>query len=220
MGGCPGTQAGFCAISREWGDPSELWLIVLTHAHPDHTGTIPALLKHTNMRVLVHSGDVKWESPSPPWLFYPGQLVSLPGKVPFVRKIFADEIVADGYNIPVMGELRVLHTPGHTPGSICLHVEEQGVMFTGDMLISDGKRFTRPQPFPGFDPKSYRESLERLSELEFDVACVGHERPLVGGAPEKVSEMLENYFWAAPWWKLVRKLRWTRLVGQDRCRIK
>ena len=80
------------------------------------------------------------------------------------------------------------------------------MLFTGDMLISDGKRFSRPLLSPGTDLKSYRRSVERLAQLQFEVACVGHGRPLAGGAATKVAEMPENYFWAPPWWRIVRRL--------------
>ena len=191
-------------------DPSELQYMVLTHSHPDHTGAIPALLKHSSMKVLVHSGDAKWVIPGSPWLFFRGQIISVPWDIPFVRKIHVNQLVADGYTIPIMGGLQVIHTPGHTPGSISLYLEDRGILFPGDVFISDGKRFTRPIPFPGFDRKSYWESLERLVDIQFDIACVGHGSPIVGGAGKMVSQMMENYFWAAPWWKIVRKLSGSR----------
>ena len=193
-------------IRRLGRDPSELSHIVLTHAHPDHTGTIPDLLKSASIRVLVHPGDVKRDRDGRPRLFYPAQPVTTSWNVPFFGKIWPHGLVEEGDTLPIMGGLKVIHVPGHTPGSIAFHLEELGVLFTGDMLISDGKRFTRPFPFPGTDLKTYRRSVERLAELSFDVACVGHGRPLVGGAKVKVREMLDNYFWAASFWKLLRRL--------------
>ena len=188
-------------------DPSELRYLVLTHAHPDHTGTIPALLNRASLKVLVHPQDTRIRADGRRWLYFPGrQLVAAYWNLPFFRRIYAQELVEEGHRLPIMGGLRVLHTPGHTPGSIVLHLEEYGVLFTGDMLLSDGKRFTRPIPFPGTDFKAYRRSVERLARLQFDIACVGHGRPLMGDATSKVHEMLESYFWASPWWSLMRKL--------------
>ena len=154
----------------------------------------------------MHPADARTDRDGRPRLFYHGQLVALSWNVPLFQKIFAHEFVEEGSELPVMGGLRVLHTPGHTPGSIALYLEDRGVLFSGDMLLSNGKRFSRAIPFPGTNLKSYRRSVERLAQLQFDVACVGHGRPLVGGATDKVRDMLENYFWAAPWWKPVRKL--------------
>lgn len=102
--------------------------------------------------------------------------------------------------------MRVLHTPGHTAGSVSLYLEERRVLITGDMLISDGRRFYRPLPFPGTDFRAYRQSAERLAQLDFDVACVGHGRPVVGGAAVKVRQMLDNYRLALFPWRHLRKL--------------
>ena len=188
-------------------DPSELRYLILTHAHPDHTGTIPALLNRASLKVLVHPQDTRLRADGRRWLYFPGrQLVVAYWNLSFFRRIYAQELVEEGHRLPIMGGLRVLHTPGHTPGSIVLHLEERGVLFTGDILLSDGKRFTRPIPFPGTDFKAYRHSIERLAQLQFDIACVGHGRPLIGDATSKVHEMLENYFWASPWWSLMRRL--------------
>ena len=184
--------------------PAELTRVILTHAHPDHTGTIPALRRRADARVVVHPQDTRTDKTGHPMLFYHGQLVAVSWELPLFKKIFAHELVEEGFALPVMGGLKVLHTPGHTPGSIALYLEDRRVLFTGDMLISDGRRFSRPVPFPGTNLKSYRRSIERLAQLEFEVACVGHGKPIVGGATEKVKEMLNNYFLAGPWWKLVR----------------
>ena len=201
------TPARSCVIIERLGrKPSELRYIVLTHAHPDHTGTIPSLVNYSSLKVLVHPNDARMERDGRARLFYHGQPATLPWSVPFLGKIFAHELVEEGHTLPIMEGLRVMHTPGHTPGSIALYLEERRVLFTGDILISDGKRFSKPLPFPGTNFKSYRRSVERLAELPFDVACVGHGRPLVGGATGKVGEMLENYFWAFSWGRLVRRL--------------
>ena len=186
--------------------PSELRYIFLTHSHPDHTGAIPSLTEASTSRVVVHDQDVRWTRDGRPRLFYPGQLFAFPWRVPFLERIYAHDVVGDGDTVDFMGGLRVIHTPGHTPGSVAFHLESRGVLFTGDVLLSDGKRFSRPLPFPGTDFKAYRRSVERLAQMDFDVACVGHGRPILAGAGPKVQEMLDNYFWAAAWWKLLRKL--------------
>lgn len=186
--------------------PTELRHLILTHAHPDHTGTIPSLLDRADLRVLVHEKEVVREENGSLRLFYPGQLVSLPWNMPFIRKIFAHELIEEGQTLPILGGLKVLHTPGHTRGSISLYIEERKILFTGDNLIGFAKGFTRPFPFPGTDLKDYRRSVERLAELDFDVACVGHGKPVVGAAQKKLHDMLDNYFWASSWCKFLRRL--------------
>lgn len=70
---------------------------------------------------------------------------------------------------------------------------DREVLFTGDTLLSNGKRSSRPLPFPGTNFKEYRRSVERLARLEFDVACRGHGRPVLGDAGPMVQEILDNY---------------------------
>ena len=110
----------------------------------------------------------------------------------------------------MLGGLQVLHTPGHTPGSVCLLLPEHRVLFTGDMLLADGRRFRRPVYFPGTNLGDYRTSVERLAGLTFNTACVGHGKPLLEGGAVRLQEMLEHYAWMSPRWTEVK--RWARLI--------
>ena len=184
----------------------ELSTIILTHSHPDHTGGLRLLRRATPARVLAHGRDVKYDAEGRPWLYYSSQPLALEWDVPFFQKLYPDGLVRDGQVLPLMGGMEVLHTPGHTPGSIVLYLRERGVLFTGDTLLSNGKAFRRPFSFPGTNLRAYRRSIERLSRLEFDVACTGHGRALVGGAQAKVNQMLQNYFWATTWGRVLRGL--------------
>ncbi len=138
-------------------------------------------------------------------LHYPGQPLALGWNVPFLHRIPAHELIEDGQVLPVMHGLRVLHTPGHTPGSVCLYLAEQKVLFTGDTLLADGLFFRRPIPFPGTNFQDYRASVERLAQLPFETACVGHGKPLHGDARLRLGEMLENYSWIAPRWNWLKR---------------
>lgn len=184
---------------------SDLHQIVVTHAHPDHTGCIRALSNGESPRVLVYRDDTRNDGPGRR-LYYQGQLFTFEGDLPLVCRIPVHGILEDGTTLPGWDGIKVLHTPGHTPGSVCLLDEERGVLITGDMLISDGRRFHRPLPFPGTDFRAYRSSIERLAALDFDTVCVGHGRPVVGGAKAQVERMLEGYFWAMFPWRLIPRL--------------
>ena len=94
--------------------------IVATHAHDDHVRVAPALAAATGAPVLLHPDDL------PLW-----DLVH-PGTKP-------DGGLADGQEIPVAGVvLRVLHTPGHSPGAVSLHAPDLSAVFTGDTLFAGG----------------------------------------------------------------------------------
>ncbi|MBN8883959.1 MAG: MBL fold metallo-hydrolase [Salana multivorans] len=94
--------------------------IVCTHAHDDHVRQAPALREATGAPILLHPAD------EPVWrLTHPD--------------VDPDAGLADGQLIAIGGtELTVLHTPGHTPGAVCLHAPDLGVVLTGDTLFNGG----------------------------------------------------------------------------------
>jgi glyoxylase-like metal-dependent hydrolase (beta-lactamase superfamily II) len=110
--------------------------IVLTHAHDDHARVAPELVRQTGAPLLLHPADeVLWK------LVHPGEPMPTP--------------LADGDEIQVAGEtLRVLHTPGHSPGAVCLYAPALGCVFTGDTLFQGG---------PGATGRSHsdRPTIER-----------------------------------------------------------
>lgn len=94
--------------------------IICTHAHDDHVRVAPALRVATGAPIMLHPADKPiWE------LTHPDELWDLD--------------LAEGMSIAVGGtELKVLHTPGHAPGAVCLYAESHGTVFTGDTLFNGG----------------------------------------------------------------------------------
>ena len=139
-----------------------LKLIVSTHGHWDHIGDNAALAEHTGAPIAVHPLDRdRLEHPAP--LFAP---FDIPPSVPAVE-------LAEG-GVVRFGEihLRVLHTPGHTEGSVCLLAADEGLLYSGDTLFQAG--WGRVD-LPGGDPAAMVESIGRLAGLEDRVAVFpGH----------------------------------------------
>ena len=93
--------------------------IICTHAHDDHVRVAPALGRVTEAPVLLHPADL------PLW--------NLTHDAPPDGELF------DGETIAIAGEtLRVLHTPGHAPGAVCVYAPGLGAVFTGDTLFNGG----------------------------------------------------------------------------------
>ncbi len=95
--------------------------IVCTHAHDDHVRVAPALREAVTAPILLHPAERPlWELTHPDRLW--------------------DVDLSDGLTIPVAGSsLTVLHTPGHSPGSVCLLAPDLGCVFTGDTLFPAGR---------------------------------------------------------------------------------
>src|SRR4029453_15811955 len=134
---------------RDW----TLKLIVSTHGHWDHMGDNAALNPHTGAAIAVHPLDRhRLEEPQALWAPF-----EIPPCVPAVE-------LAEGGEVR-FGEirLRVLHTPGHTEGSVCLYSADDGLLLSGDTLFAGGWGRT---DLPGGDPAALVESLVRLLDLE------------------------------------------------------
>ena len=134
---------------REW----TLRLIVSTHGHWDHTGDNAAVAEHTGARIAVHPLDrERLTAPEPLFAPFP-----IPPSVPAVD-------LAEGGEIR-FGDLRlrVLHTPGHTEGSVCLYDADGGYLYSGDTLFAGG--WGRVD-LPGGSAEAMASSIARLAGME------------------------------------------------------
>jgi hydroxyacylglutathione hydrolase len=134
----------------------EIGLIVNTHGHSDHMEALAGVKERTGVEAAIHELDA-------PMLSSP--LLSGAAMFGFPHEgASADRLLAEGDVVRPPGsgvELTVLHTPGHTPGSICLLGEE--VLFSGDCLFAGG---IGRVDLPGGDERAMMESLTRLVELD------------------------------------------------------
>jgi len=154
---------------REW----SLKLIVSTHGHWDHIGDNAAVAAHTGADIAVHPLDrTRLTDPKP---------LSAPFEIP--PSLPAVELAEGGEVRFGAIRLLVMHTPGHTEGSVCLYEPDQGLLFSGDTLFQGG--WGRVD-LPGGDPAAMVASLGRLLTLDDPVqvfpghggeTTIGRERP-------------------------------------------
>lgn len=181
----------FRYIERIGRRPSEISRILMTHSHPDHAGGAPRIRRVSGAQVVAHQHDTRQHRRGGRNLHRIGAPNALNAPLPFLRRTPVERLIADGDLIPVASGVRIIHTPGHTPGSVCFLLQEKSLLFSGDTIFSDGRFVSRSLPFPGYASAQYRQSLERLAAMSFDVLCGGHGVPLIGGASDMLRALLK-----------------------------
>ena len=175
----------------------QVCLIVLTHYHPDHAGGLAGLVDATGARVAVHRSEVGFingDLPPPNPLRW--RLLGWPG-LPFLpllygRPVRVDCPLEDGDTLPIRPDIRVIHTPGHTPGSISLYVESTGSVIVGDALQHRFRRLRPPVAAVTWDQPQALESLRRLTSLDFESIWFSHSQPLRRDARAALRRLVEG----------------------------
>ncbi|MDR2103163.1 MAG: MBL fold metallo-hydrolase [Treponema sp.] len=146
--------------------------ILLTHGHFDHIAALPALAAHAagtwgpSAEIAIHRADAPYLGPGADRI-HRESLNAL--GISFVDEAWeslppAGRLLSDG---ELLGPFRVLHLPGHTPGSVGFYDEKAGVLFSGDTLFHHGVGRT---DLPGGDSRALEASLGKLSALPGDTA--------------------------------------------------
>ena len=165
----PGANAERIAeeVFRQNASLKEIWL---THAHFDHIGAIPELLKRfPDVVVYMHPGDKP--------LLGDGRNRFEP-EYPFIERL---EKVADCRELSAV---KTIETPGHSPGGVCYYLESEKVLFSGDTLFFESYGRT---DFPGGDFHLLQESFRKLAELPDDTKVIPGHGPATTIGHEKTN---------------------------------
>ena len=172
----------------------EIWL---THADIDHMGSVAALKAGSGARVVAHRADAP---------LVDGSANRELGPVPLsggyqrlfnwaVRNLFryqptpVDRLVEDGEDL---GSWQVVHTPGHTPGSVCFYHPERKLIIVGDALNFRRGRLGAPPPMFTPNMAEAHASIRKIAALDFEICCFGHGPPLAENARRRVRAFAES----------------------------
>jgi len=177
--------------------PVEVGHILLSHFHVDHAGSAAAFKRLSHAKVYAHADDVPYiQGDDSISSIYPkgviGRAASLlpiaAAALTRVPPVEVDVACADGEVIPILGGLRVIHAPGHTPGSVAFFWEEEGILFTGDSIINTYHFLTLPTIGFSVDFDEAARSICKLVDTVEDegvrMVCCGHG-PMVDDYPKE-----------------------------------
>jgi len=167
---------------------SDIWL---THGDIDHMGSVAALKARSGAQVVTHRADIP---------LVDGTAARQLGPLPLsgtyqrlydlvVRRVLGyqptevDRPVEDGN---VLSGWQVVHTPGHTAGSVSFYHPEHKIIIVGDALNHKRGRLGAPPRIFTPDMAVAHASIQKIAGLDFEICCFGHGPPLVGNAAHRV----------------------------------
>jgi len=148
--------------------PEDLEYIILTHYHFDHVFGVPKIKEETNAKIMIHESDARFLDFKPDKLLKDNDVINL-----------------DNFS------LKVIHTPGHTPGSICLYEPKSKSLFSGDTFFTGGG--IGRTDFPGGNAEELKKSIEKLSKLDVRILYPGHGEITEDNVNEQIRTSLKFF---------------------------
>jgi len=158
-------------------DPKEVDLIMITHLHPDHCDATAALKELSDAKVALHPSQLKY-------LDIMAEEASKFLGIGIEKKFDADLVIEEKLNIENT-ELKVLHTPGHSPGSVCFYALDKKILICGDLVFEKSVGRT---DLPFGNKEELKSSIKKVSILDTELLLPGH-----GAIIEGKNNVKRNY---------------------------
>ena len=160
-------------------------VVICTHGHPDHLEAVE-LLRQSDIRFGLHFEEWRWLS---------GVGRQMAAAMGIDIDLFEPDFFLEAGDLSIGDlDLTVHHSPGHSPGSICLHWPRYGALFSGDVLFQQGIGRT---DLPGGDGEELKASIKSLAGLETACLLPGHGDHIDGAAEVRRNfEQVESFYFA------------------------
>lgn len=149
-------------------EPRDVDLIINTHCHPDHCEADADLVDMSRAKVAMHRLEEEYLREEGALLF---EMMGLDPSQITVHFHLADRLKLDGV------DLQIIHTPGHTPGSVCIYWPDEEVLISGD-LVFEGS--VGRVDLPGGDGALLKQSIRRVASLRTSYLLPGHGELVIG----------------------------------------
>jgi len=185
-------------LAQEGVELAQLRWLVLTHQDLDHIGNAPEVQRHSQAEVCAHPQDApSIEGRRTLLKLAPERLATL---APEARAFFEEwakhpphvrvtRLLEDGQRLPVAGGVRVVYTPGHTPGQVSLFLEAHRVLIAGDALVVAEGQLRGPRAEVTLDLDEALRSVAKLAELEPEFVVCYHGGLFGPGAAARLREI-------------------------------
>ncbi|TVY02017.1 MBL fold metallo-hydrolase [Cohnella terricola] len=206
--GMPGSAPAIRELARQAGiGEKTLRSIILTHQDLDHVGGLPGILadEREPVAVLAHPDDEGAINGTQPMIkMNPEQLEGFLQQLPeetraefeqtFLRpsRPNVNRTIVDGEKLPIAGGLTVIHTPGHTPGHVCLYHHASKTLIAGDAMVAADGVLSGPNPSVTPNLEQALDSLNKLKAFDIAQVVCYHGGLVQGGVNERIAELAER----------------------------
>ncbi|HWD40365.1 MAG TPA: MBL fold metallo-hydrolase [Fimbriimonas sp.] len=167
------------ALAKDGASMADLKRILLTHQDLDHVGSLAALKQQTGATTMASEietpyiqGELRGYKIPPPERLE--QMPEFKRMLEAHRPTHIDEQLQDGQRLDIAGGVKVVATPGHTPGHIGLYLERTKTLITGDALTSENGTLKGPNPGATPDMETAMKSVKKLAELDVETIVCYH----------------------------------------------
>lgn len=190
------------ALEHEGVQLSDIKRIILTHSDIDHIGNLGALVNAVpDVEIWAHSDEIPYLTGKQPMIkFTPERKALLPAPIAELAEQLISQrtefkiskVLEDGDMLSLQGGIQVIHTPGHTPGHICLYFREQQFLLAADELRVVDDELVGPSPPATPDMPEALRSLKRLLGLKLEKVLCYHGGEYTTEPSRRIAELAES----------------------------